>query len=152
MLHVECVDVEQAFCCVRLASRSPAQALSLNSRAPFVPLIVGYLYCRIGVSFASSNQFLISDGLNVTITCKEPLVLSLHSKSGGPMVDAGAKLTIKDCDVVTVASRDVAASAPAPPEWSSDYFGKSSGTIRLEDSRMMMPAEVRFCVCKIYLA
>lgn len=73
----------------------------------------------------------------------EQLELNLHSINGPPTVASGAHLTVSGCDVVTVSSRQDAASGPLAPEWSSEYFGTSTGTIRLENSRMLMPAEVR---------
>lgn len=81
------------------------------------------------------------EGLSVRVVCPELLQLSLNSRNGPPRI--GGSLTVIGCDVLTVPSRDTAAAGPPPPEWSANYFGSSSGTIRLEDCRMLMPSEVR---------
>lgn len=73
--------------------------------------------------------------------------LNLDSEQGAPAVEAGGALVIQRCDVVTVSSRDVAASGPPPPEWSFRYFGSSTGIVRLEKSRLLMPAEVQTLPC-----
>lgn len=98
---------------------------------------------RRGISFAASSALIVPEGVSLSLVCPELLQVSLHSREGPPTVAAGATLTMNGCDVLTVSSRDAAASSPPPPEWSSSYFGSSSGTIRLENCRMLMPAEVR---------
>ena len=114
------------------------------------PLTVGarsqedFRLCRGGLSFSETSGLHVPAGLNVSLRCPEDtrLELNLHSIAGPPTVASGGQLTITGCDVVTVASREVAASGPLAPEWSSDFFGTSTGTIRLENSRMLMPVEV----------
>ena len=78
----------------------------------------------------------------MTIECPQGLLLNVHSSRGGALVEEGAELTFVGCDVMTVASRAVAATGPMPIAYLDDYMGQSTGTLRFINSRLLLPSEV----------
>ena len=69
--------------------------------------------------------------------------LHIYSSGGDVVVDEEAMLTFIRCSVQTVATRSVAATGPVIPGFGEGYFGSSPGTVRFENSRLLLPSEVR---------
>lgn len=86
---------------------------------------------------------MVPSGVNVTIECPQRLQVNLHSNSGTVLVDSNGWLIIVGCDLLTVATRSIAANAGIVPAFADSYFGSSRGDVLLKNSRMLMPSEVR---------
>lgn len=104
--------------------------------------------CSEGLSWATSAPLFIPSLTHVTFRCPELTPMNLHSSSGECVVDEDATLTFVGCSVQSVATRSVAATGPVIPGFGDGYFGSSPGTVRFQNSRLLLPAEVRVLSCE----
>lgn len=104
---------------------------------------------RRGLSFANYSVLYLEPRTNVTIECPQdkpfmPLHLYSNVNSQYTIIDRLATLTIIGCDVSTLPTQEDAATGPAPPMYSDDFFGESYGTLVLKKSRFLMSSAVCF--------
>jgi hypothetical protein len=90
---------------------------------------------------------LFASGTTVTIDCPEGLHLNLNSRHGKPVVESGAELALVGCDVTTVATRALASQGPPLWDYMESYLSTSDGTVRFENSRLLVPSEVSCSPC-----